>query len=66
MALWTRRKDGITDLAGLVDHNDAGSKYTSIAFSQGLIDEGVDASVGSMGDAYTPWPSPTWPSTRAS
>jgi hypothetical protein len=22
MALWTRRKDGITDLAGLVHHND--------------------------------------------
>jgi transposase InsO family protein len=52
MALWTRRKDGITDLAGLVHHNDAGSQYTSIAFTQRLIDEGVDASVGSVGDAY--------------
>ena len=52
MALWTRRKDGITDLAGLVHHNDAGSQYTSIAFTQALIDEGVDASVGSVGDAY--------------
>jgi putative transposase len=52
MALWTRRKDGITDLAGLVHHNDAGSQYTSIAFTQALIDQGVDASVGSVGDAY--------------
>jgi putative transposase len=33
MALWTRRKDGITDLAGLVQHNDAGSQYTSSAFA---------------------------------
>jgi putative transposase len=52
MALWTRRKDGITDLAGLVHHNDAGSQYTSIAFAQALIEAGVDASVGSVGDAY--------------
>jgi len=52
MALWTRRKDGVTDLTGLVHHNDAGSQYTSIAFTQALIDEGVDASVGSVGDAY--------------
>jgi putative transposase len=52
MAVWTRRKDGITDLTGLVHHNDAGSQYTSIAFTQALIDEGVDASVGSVGDAY--------------
>jgi putative transposase len=52
MALWTRRKEGITDLSGLVHHTDAGSQYTSIAFTQRLIDEGVDASVGSVGDAY--------------
>jgi putative transposase len=52
MALWTRRKDGVTDLSGLVHHNDAGSQYTSIAFTQRLVDEGVDASVGSVGDAY--------------
>ena len=52
MALWTRRKEGITDLAGLVHHNDAGSQYTSIAFTQHLIAAGVDASVGSVGDAY--------------
>ena len=27
-------------------------QYTSIAFTQRLVDEGVDASVGSVGDAY--------------
>jgi putative transposase len=52
MALWTRRKDGTTDLTGLVHHTDAGSQYTSIAFTQRLTDAGVDASVGSVGDAY--------------
>jgi putative transposase len=52
MALWTRRKEGVTDLSGLVHHNDAGAQYTSIAFTQRLVEEGIDASVGSVGDAY--------------
>ena len=52
MAIWNRRQDGITDLTGLVHHNDAGSQYTSFAFTQRLIDAGVDPSVGSVGDAY--------------
>jgi len=52
MALWTRRKEGITDLSGLVHHTDAGSQYTSIAFTERLIEAGVDASVGTVGDAY--------------
>ena len=52
MAIWSRRQDGIDDLAGLVHHSDAGSQYTSIAFTQRLIEAGVDASVGSVGDAY--------------
>jgi putative transposase len=51
-ALWTRARDGVTDLGGLVHHNDAGSQYTSIAFTQRLLDAGIDASVGSVGDAY--------------
>jgi putative transposase len=50
-AIWTRQRDGITDLAGLVHHNDAGSQYTSIAFTERLAHAGVDASVGSVGDA---------------
>jgi putative transposase len=51
-AIWTRARDGVGDLAGLVHHNDAGSQYTSIAFTQRLIAAGVDPSVGSVGDAY--------------
>lgn len=50
-AFFTRTQDGTTTLRGLVAHSDAGSQYTSVAFSQRLIDEGVDPSVGSVGDA---------------
>ena len=46
------RRDGVEDLSGLVHHTNAGSQYTSFAFTQRLIDEGVDPSVGSVGDAY--------------
>jgi putative transposase len=51
-AIWTRQRAGVTDLSGLVHHNDAGSQYTSIAFTTRLIEAGVDASVGSVGDAF--------------
>ena len=51
-AIWTRQQAGITDLSGLVHHTDAGSQYVSFAFTQRLVDEGVDPSVGSVGDAY--------------
>jgi putative transposase len=51
-AIWTRRQAGVTDLQGLIHHTDAGSQYTSIAFTTRLLDAGVDASVGSIGDAY--------------
>lgn len=52
MAFWTRHREGVTGFAGLVHHTDAGSQYTSIAFTERLIEAGVDASVGSVGDAY--------------
>jgi putative transposase len=52
MAMWARGRTGVTDFSGLVHHNDAGSQYTSIAFTDRLIAAGVDASVGSVGDAY--------------
>jgi len=51
-AIWTRKKEGSNNLTGLVHHNDAGSQYTSIAFTDRLVDAGIDASVGSVGDAY--------------
>ncbi len=50
-AFFTRVREGVNDLTGLVAHSDAGSQYTSIAFTQRLLDAGVDASVGSVGDA---------------
>ena len=51
-AIHARRQQGISDLSGLIHHNDAGSQYTSFAFTSRLIEAGVDASVGSVGDAY--------------
>jgi putative transposase len=51
-AIWTRGRAGVDDLTGLVHHTDAGSQYTSIAFTARLLDASVDASVGSVGDAY--------------
>jgi putative transposase len=51
-ALWTRRRSGSGSLDGLVHHTDAGSQYTSIAFTERLAAAGVSASVGTVGDAY--------------
>jgi putative transposase len=51
-ALWTRRRSGRPDLAGLIHHTDAGSQYTSIAFTERLAAAGVSSSVGTVGDAY--------------
>ena len=36
----------------MIFHNDAGSQYTSLAFTSRLIDAGVDAAGGSVGDGY--------------
>jgi putative transposase len=51
-AVFTRANEGVTDLSGLVSHSDAGSQYTSIAFTTRLLEAGIDPSVGSVGDAY--------------
>ncbi len=51
-AVWTRTRDGATDLSGLICHHDAGSQYTSIAYTERLAQAGIDPSVGSVGDAY--------------
>ena len=50
-AIWTREREGVTDLAGLTHHHDNGSQYTSIAFTERLAEAGIDASVGTVGDA---------------
>jgi putative transposase len=36
----------------LVHHSDAGSQYTSFRFTQHLLDAGIEASIGTVGDAY--------------
>ena len=46
-ALWARRP-----APGLVHHSDRGSQYLSLRYTQRLIDAGLTASVGSVGDAY--------------
>lgn len=43
------RKSG--DGIKLIHHSDAGSQYTSFRFTQHLIDAGVEASIGTVGDA---------------
>jgi putative transposase len=49
MAL-TRRQAGAD--VNLIHHSDAGSQYTSYAFTQVLDDHGVLGSIGTVGDAY--------------
>lgn len=51
MALCHRGRAG-QDVNGLVHHSDAGSQYTSIRYSQRLIDAGLHASIGTVGDFY--------------
>jgi putative transposase len=51
-ALWARHRDGKGSLSGLVHHTDAGSQYTSIAFTERLAAAGAQPSVGTVGDAY--------------
>lgn len=52
MALWSRQRDGVALAENMISHSDAGSQYTSFAFTSRLVDAGIDASVGSVGDAY--------------
>lgn len=52
MALWSRGRQGLPVCAGMIHHHDNGSQYTSFAFSSRLLEAGVDASVGSVGDGY--------------
>jgi putative transposase len=51
-AIFTRKRDGVKSLAGLIHHNDAGSRYTSVRFTDRLIAEGINPSIGTVGDAH--------------
>uniref|UniRef100_UPI003C6CE2CA IS3 family transposase n=1 Tax=Hafnia alvei TaxID=569 RepID=UPI003C6CE2CA len=46
-ALWVRRPDG-----GIIHHNDRGSQYVSLAYTQRLKEAEAMASVGTVGDSY--------------
>ncbi len=49
MGAWTRRN---VPLTGLICHTDAGSQYTSIAYTERLADIGGIPSIGTVGDSY--------------
>ena len=51
MALWHRERAGHRPGPGLVHHSDAGSQYTSIAFTAHLAAESIVPSIGTVGDA---------------
>jgi putative transposase len=57
MAIWARSRDGVSDLAGLVHHHDAGSQggfnwssqrleYGGVDGQASGVDEGADGQVG--------------------
>jgi transposase InsO family protein len=46
-ALWARKVKG-----NLIHHSDRGSQYLAIRYSERLIEAGICASVGSIGDGY--------------
>lgn len=51
-ALFTRRRTSFQfTTTGLLHHSDAGSQYTSLAFTEALIDAGITGSIGTVGDA---------------
>jgi putative transposase len=49
MAIWGC---GDRPIEGLVHHSDRGSQYTSIRYTERLIEAGATPSVGSVGDSY--------------
>jgi putative transposase len=51
MALWVRARAGEA-VKGLVHHSDAGTQYTSIRYSNRLLDAEAVASIGSVGDSF--------------
>jgi putative transposase len=51
-ALFTRRRTNAEfTTTGLLHHSDAGSQYTSLAFTEALREAGIAGSIGSVGDA---------------
>jgi transposase InsO family protein len=46
-ALWARDRTG-----ELIHHRDHGSQYRAIRYTESLLEEGIDPTVGSVGDSY--------------
>lgn len=51
-AVFTRKRQGVNNFDRLIHHNDAGSQYTSLRFTQRLAEEGIKPSIGMVGDAH--------------
>jgi putative transposase len=51
-AVFTRKRQGVNNFDSLIHHNDAGSQYTSLRFTQRLAEEGIRPSIGIVGDAH--------------
>ncbi len=52
MALWRHQHTGRLVPEGFIHHSDASSQYTSIRYTDTLALEGLQPSIGSVGDAY--------------
>lgn len=52
MVLWRRKHTKRLVDKGLLQHSDAGSQYSSIRYTETLEIEGLEPSIGSVGDAY--------------
>jgi len=50
-AVWTRGREG-RDVAGVIQHHDHGSQYTSVAYSERLSADGIRPSMGVVGSSY--------------
>lgn len=51
-AMFTRRRTSYEFTTnGLLHHSDAGSQYTSLAFTEALAEAGITGSIGTVGDA---------------
>jgi putative transposase len=50
-AVWTRQRTGAA-LDSVVAHNDRGSQYVSIRYTERLAEAGIAASVGTVGDSF--------------
>ena len=51
-AIFTRKRDEFNSFEGLIHHNDAGSQYTSLRFTERLAGDGITPSIGIVGDAH--------------